>query len=184
MDPTRFDSLTRSLGWTSSRRTALRSGLGALTITAGWLSAAPVSHAKKKRKKKRANRPKCPECPAPPVDVCCAEGQTVCGGTCVDLRTNVSHCGRCGNGCHINARCTDGTCTCIGSNCPDPNWTCCPVSVGLCACQPPANGFMRADTCGFVGASCPAGTTPCVGECATCCPSGTRCDNTTKTCVR
>jgi len=38
-----------------------------------------------------------------------------CGGTaCVDLQTNVEHCGSCDQACGATATCVDGTCACPG----------------------------------------------------------------------
>ena len=181
MDPVRFDTLSRSLRRTPSRRTALRTSLGGIALAAlGWASAAPASRAKKKRKKKG---PACPACPAPPAGVCCAEGQAVCGGACVELNTNSRHCGTCGKRCQLNAICVGGTCTCVNGTCGSPNQSCCPPGSGTCSCTLPGNGFTRADTCDPV-ASCPADMTPCVGpECAACCPAGTTCDTATGTCL-
>ncbi|MCA9607236.1 MAG: hypothetical protein KC619_16635, partial [Myxococcales bacterium] len=39
----------------------------------------------------------------------CACGAT-CGGTCVDLRSNAAHCGRCDNACPADLDCVDGIC--------------------------------------------------------------------------
>jgi hypothetical protein len=41
----------------------------------------------------------------------CPDGQTNCEGTCVDLQTNRSNCGRCNNECKGQARsCVAGLC--------------------------------------------------------------------------
>lgn len=40
----------------------------------------------------------------------CAAGQDRCGGTCVDVRSNVANCGRCGNVCAMGLSCVNGAC--------------------------------------------------------------------------
>ncbi|MBK04095.1 MAG: hypothetical protein CL920_33580 [Deltaproteobacteria bacterium] len=55
----------------------------------------------------------------------CTNGQTSCGGVCVDTQTSTSHCGSCGNGCLSDQTCQSGKCTCkqgttlCGSLCVD-----------------------------------------------------------------
>jgi hypothetical protein len=79
MDSTRFDTLTRTLRRTPSRRAALRTTLGGLTVAAlGRLSAAPARSAKKKTRKKKC--PDCPNCPTcPPALTCQQTCPDVCG---------------------------------------------------------------------------------------------------------
>src|SRR5262245_23264364 len=45
----------------------------------------------------------------------CPDGQTLCGNTCVTLRTDPENCGVCGRGCANNEVCANGICT---SSCP------------------------------------------------------------------
>lgn len=40
----------------------------------------------------------------------CAAGQIACGGACVDVQTDPSHCGACGVRCAAGARCVAGSC--------------------------------------------------------------------------
>ncbi len=57
----------------------------------------------------------------------CAFGLTTCGARCVDLRTDVFHCGACGNGCADGNRCFEGRCT--------PDGTCIPhLPAGVTEC--------------------------------------------------
>lgn len=51
----------------------------------------------------------------------CAAPKAMCGGTCVDLKTNVAHCGTCGTSCGHGA-CKAGHC-------------CCEEACGICAAK-------------------------------------------------
>lgn len=42
----------------------------------------------------------------------CAEGLSSCGGSCVDLRRDVTHCGDCGTECKGGESCAGGECKC------------------------------------------------------------------------
>jgi len=42
---------------------------------------------------------------------CREDGQTDCGGGCVDIRVQAEHCGRCGNVCPVGSTCVDGECS-------------------------------------------------------------------------
>ena len=42
--------------------------------------------------------------------VTCQEGQTVCGGTCVNLRSDSDNCGACGHDCKGTRECVAGEC--------------------------------------------------------------------------
>jgi hypothetical protein len=42
----------------------------------------------------------------------CAAPTTDCGGACVDVTSDPSHCGACGNACEPGATCAGGACTC------------------------------------------------------------------------
>jgi hypothetical protein len=52
-------------------------------------------------------------CPGETGDRTCAEGFTDCGGVCVDLATNIRHCGSCALICNLDFTdtCEDGRCT-------------------------------------------------------------------------
>ena len=40
----------------------------------------------------------------------CPKNMELCGKECVDLKTNVNHCGACGNSCSVGVPCVDGEC--------------------------------------------------------------------------
>jgi hypothetical protein len=75
----------------------------------------------------------------------CAAGFTFCAGRCVNLTSDASNCGACGNSCASGKICAQGTCsTSCTSNSDCPGTTC--VS-GVC------------------GSTCAAGFTSCAGAC-------------------
>ena len=53
-----------------------------------------------------------------PNNQCCTDGDCpaatprCCSGACVDVLTDVKHCGRCGAGCKFNEQCSVGSCRC------------------------------------------------------------------------
>jgi hypothetical protein len=87
----------------------------------------------------------------------CPQGQTLCGGVCVDLNSNANHCGTCGNSCPADKVCIGGACSCppgfvsCGNNCVD-------ISTDV-------------NNCGACGFNCPPGKI-CVGGVCSTCPSG------------
>ncbi len=92
----------------------------------------------------------------------CAEGQTDCGGICVDTCCNNSHCGACGNICPPGETCFEGICGC-------PSGLCCAEGETIC------NGMCVAtccdnNNCGACGNICKDGLTCFEGVCD--CPSG------------
>ena len=92
----------------------------------------------------------------------CAEGQTDCGGVCVDTCCNNSHCGACGNVCPPGETCFEGICGC-------PSGLCCAEGETIC------NGTCVAtccdnNNCGACGNVCTGGLTCFEGKCD--CPSG------------
>jgi hypothetical protein len=119
----------------------------------------------------------------------CPTGQTLCGGSCVNLQTNASHCGECDNTCPTTELCVAGECKldcptpgpyadCGATTCtslmgdPDHCGTCghaCAsgevCSCGLCvsACH---DFNTDADHCGACGAACPGTQVCCCGLCA------------------
>ena len=40
----------------------------------------------------------------------CSSGQTRCEGSCIDMQSNLQHCGACGNVCNTGEPCSDGKC--------------------------------------------------------------------------
>ncbi len=111
----------------------------------------------------------------------CAAGQTCCGDACVDITTNATHCGACGERCdllHSNAVCLGGECavgTCTGNfgDCDGRPENGCETPLrsashcGACgrSCAVPPNALPTCDevsgTCGFV---CLTGYADCDGR--------------------
>lgn len=92
----------------------------------------------------------------------CAEGQTDCGGVCVETCCNNEHCGACGNACPSGETCFEGICGC-------PSGLCCAEGEVIC------NGTCVAtccdnNNCGACGNVCTGGLTCFEGVCD--CPSG------------
>lgn len=88
----------------------------------------------------------CPEGEQCSNGMCCASGLTNCGGQCVDLQTNVNHCGVCGRAVTnftyaqsdgstttVNLACVNGTPQCPTGwlSCPPPG-LCCPAATPVC----------------------------------------------------
>jgi hypothetical protein len=95
MDAQRFDGLARALARRTSRRAVLRGAAGG--AVAGVLVGAGVR----------------------PAGAQCAEGQTDCDGTCVDLSTDMDNCGACGSICEsslVGVACIEGEC--VRTSCP------------------------------------------------------------------
>ncbi len=107
----------------------------------------------------------------------CAPGQMICAGYCVDLQSNLSHCGACGNACVAGKVCWAGVCTgsvacaadsdclagqaCVSGQCSATTVTCQQVG-GTC-------GPLTA-----AGVDCPAGTVA-NGSAGICAPGGGCC---------
>ncbi|RLB55939.1 MAG: hypothetical protein DRJ42_04745 [Deltaproteobacteria bacterium] len=73
----------------------------------------------------------------------CGPGETSCDGTCVDLRTNISHCGSCNNAC--DAPPADATSTCSARRCGficDDGFA--PDGSGGCAVNVCGDGYLDA----------------------------------------
>jgi hypothetical protein len=140
MDGRRFDAWTQGLmPRLTSRRAALR-GItwGAIGMLAGrHLDIASARKRKGKRKRKcKGDTKKCgkkcilktqccsaSDCAADAAcenGACvCPSGETVCGGSCVDLATDHANCGACGNVCSSGS-CSSGNCSCTrNTDCPD-----------------------------------------------------------------
>jgi hypothetical protein len=56
-----------------------------------------------------ASAPPAPQEPASPASASCPQGQSRCDGQCVDLQTDVDHCGACGQLC-LSGACFRGRC--------------------------------------------------------------------------
>lgn len=152
MDGSRFDTLSRVVTATRSRRQLARL-LGGLVLS-GPLALLEVDEttAKRKKGKKRKKRPAAPPAQPPSAVACtpncpanscgangcggtcsCGTGLSCCAGACVDLANDTDNCGSCGRSCA--GGCVHGVCACPG---PDP---------GLCPpCSPSCRGRFEDDT--------------------------------------
>jgi hypothetical protein len=126
----------------------------------------------------------------------CAVGLDACSGACVDLRSDVRNCGRCGSTCGMGQVCQAGGCSCLsglaacGQTCTDTSYD--PQNCGNCgnACAPGL--FCSAGTCtSECGASLMACGAACVntmtavahcGGCNNACPAGLACSGGTCIC--
>ncbi|HEX5499229.1 MAG TPA: hypothetical protein VFX03_08385 [Thermomicrobiales bacterium] len=162
MDDRRFDRLTRAFARGVSRRQALGVVAGLAVAGAGGKRAAAQSQLDQSA---------------------CAAGQTVCGGACVDLQTDMSNCGACGAVCEsglVAVACRDGQC--VRADCP-PDVTFCgvldgcrdlrsdPLHCGACDNACAAGQACSGGVCGAAGA-CAPGQADCGGTCIDAC-----CDN-------
>ncbi len=123
-----------------------------------------------------------PACPPP---------QQLCGGACVDVRSDDAHCGDCGAACDDGGRCVDGECAppcaagerLCGGVCVSPGD---PSACGpQCArCPAPAGGEALCVD-GVCEARCPDGALLCDGVCAACDGpvDGSACDGAACVCV-
>lgn len=113
MDADRFDSLTRTLTETPSRRTVVRLGVGG--GLAALLGLAETEAKKKKRKKKCKGKKKCGGKCIPKTDCCtgadCIFGQICAQGQCV---TGQGTCPSGANWCaNAGSLCSGGDCMCF-----------------------------------------------------------------------
>lgn len=194
MDPRRFDDMTKRLTTGSSRRQVLK-GLagGALASALSFVGAGGVVARQCRDDGKNCKsdteccslfcNPATFTCAvAPPADTCdpacptgalCVDGACFCPvptafcptDGCVDLQTDVTHCGTCATACATGATCTAGSCVCpTGES----------VCNGVCV-----NRNTDETNCGSCGRQCAAGTVCSSGDCcgstavgSICCASG------------
>jgi hypothetical protein len=75
------------------------------------------------------------QCSRPGGTCSCPTGQTLCGGTCVDTKSDPSNCGACGSQCNkdlpTESKCCAGACV----QCAD-GADCVPGDQAICACPP------------------------------------------------
>jgi hypothetical protein len=99
----------------------------------------------------------------------CGVGQTLCDGSCVDLYSNTSHCGACGDACfldpHGRLTCNDGDC--VVDDCGDNHADC--NDDPSDGCEQPLN---TADHCGSCGSPCGADAVCVAGLCTAAVPGG------------
>jgi Stigma-specific protein, Stig1 len=121
----------------------------------------------------------------------CPEGQTDCGGACVDLKTNAVSCGACLNVCPTGAACVDGACQCPAGQ-VDCDGACAdlqtdPLHCGACDlfCGEHGTCTGGACTCDATGTACPGPGNQCpdlqtdrtnCGACRTTCKPSAVCD--------
>lgn len=93
----------------------------------------------------------------------CPGGMTLCGEICVNLQTDSSNCGDCGNACPAGMTCNGGTCVC---------------SAGLTDCGGVCvNTAADPQNCGTCGNACGEGLVCNEGTCSLSCSGGlTNCD--------
>lgn len=117
----------------------------------------------------------------------CLAGQTLCAGTCVDLATDPSKCGTCGNVCAIGE-------TCLGSACAAPFGNPCAsdsqcgagfyCDAGTCTFQLPAGSVCTSDNQCVSGLTCQGGfcaAVSCTSDSQ--CGTGLYCDTAMGSCV-
>jgi hypothetical protein len=85
-------------------------------------------------------------------DGSCPDGFTACAGECVELATDLDHCGGCGAACGVHGDCAEGICTC------EPGFGLCPDGC--------VNSDIDRANCGGCGVACDEGETCRRGECA------------------
>jgi hypothetical protein len=110
------------------------------------------------------------------ADQGCPAGLVDCGGSCVDIRSDVRNCGGCWNECPEGSTCTDGLCA--AGTCPIP----CPVGYICCidACVDTSSDISNCGGCGIAcdtrrADGCFEGNCSCKGALACndedmCCP--------------
>jgi hypothetical protein len=193
MESARFDSLTRHVATSQSRRRTLRllaTGIGALLLAQSTPEEAAAKcvglnqrcHAKKPgigrwRKCCRGTRCKAGRCRA---NACrSATGLIYCAGRCVDILADESNCGSCGTVCQSFATCCAGRCTFLGND--DSN-------CGRCGnvCPMGENGLRRDCDHGTCDTSCFAVDQTCCDTCEKPCCGGYPCttlESGLKTCT-
>jgi len=78
----------------------------------------------------------------------CRGSLTRCGGECVDLQTNIDHCGECGNSCGSGGLfCGDGECQCIEDEFSNCSGTCVDLSSSTEHCGSCGNSCGEMEVC-------------------------------------
>lgn len=92
----------------------------------------------------------------------CEDGQTNCGGACIDTCCDNDNCGACGIACPSGTTCFEGICDCpSGLCCAEGEIICGDTCVATCCDN---------NNCGACGNVCSGGETCFEGQCG--CPSG------------
>jgi hypothetical protein len=101
-------------------------------------------------------------------------GLTDCSGVCVDTRTDVSHCGACGNACTGGRVCVAGACVCRAGR-SDCSGVC--LATGA-ACSAGVGACMRAGTVECDGAATACNAVPAAPTMEVCNGADDNCDGT------
>lgn len=166
MDPTRFDTLVRSLAQLRSRRTALR------LLAAGGLLAPLDAVAAARQRSRRATPAKRKKC---------KHGRQRCARNCIDVRIDPANCGACGHVCANDQTCVNGQCGCasLGNACEDASTCGCSLD---CATVDSFKGNFPIPVCvsGDATVCCETTGAACAHDCDCC---GTlRCSATSSAC--
>ncbi len=94
---------------------------------------------------------------------CCEAGSACCGGdTCLDLKSDPHHCGKCDKECNANQICESGECKDAEIPCDDVE--------GMIACWGECvQSYTDKDNCGECGHACDEGLVCAQGECTIAC---------------
>ena len=137
MDDRQFDRIARAAARGASRRQVL-AALASATVASRLGAGRPAA-----------------------AQATCAPGQTNCGGACVDLATDLAHCGACDAPCAsklVAVACRDGQC--VRADCAVGQEYCGAVD----GCRDLTSDPLH---CGACGNACPAGQDCVDGACAT-----------------
>lgn len=193
MDSERFDRLTRAFAQPATRRSFVKSLTGGILGGAAGLSAlgpAAAQHCAPPGQSCAADADCCGaltcgsgSCQPPgatgggssPGNQGCATGLSRCGGSCIDLLTDVDNCGGCGTVCTTNVAnavptCSNGACgyACTVRACGDGS---CAPTGGCCTASECSSSECASATC--TGNEC--GTAPVAAGQA--CGTGQTCSN-------
>lgn len=97
----------------------------------------------------------------------CPAGEGLCGAACIDVWSDVTNCGACGNVCLANENCCTGACSnpqTDGANCGG-----CGVACGAgesCCAGGCIDVWSDVANCGSCGNACPLGNNCCAGSCS------------------
>ncbi len=96
--------------------------------------------------------------------VCAGSGLLLCSGRCVDVMTDVNHCGRCGNFCPSGSACVGGACVC-GTGRTACSGRCVDLQTDYSNCGSCGNYCDFSATCTAGTCRCSSGLSDCSGRC-------------------